>query len=111
MTVTIEKNLDTLILAKGSHGSRHEAVCLMEAVAYFNNEPWSDHPACACPVLTAFGIGLNDAWGDEDRQRLKPFIPKLIGTRSTPAVEHKRSVMALDWLVQRMIDVKPEASS
>ena len=25
----------------------------MQLVSYIADEPWSDHPACTCPVLTA----------------------------------------------------------
>ena len=53
----------------------------MEAVAYFAGEPHSDKPKCACPVLTQYGITLNDRFSDDERQLLKPFIKKLIGTR------------------------------
>jgi hypothetical protein len=73
--------LDTLVLSEGSHNSPEEGLCVMEAVAYFNNEPHSDHPVCACPVLTAFMIRLNDRMPQSERDRLKAFIPRLIGTR------------------------------
>jgi hypothetical protein len=38
---------------------------------------------------------------DADRTRLiKPLIPKVADTRSTKAVEERRSFMALDWLIR-----------
>jgi hypothetical protein len=40
-------------LAKGAHED-HEAMCVMEAVAFVAGEPWSDYPECACPVISAF---------------------------------------------------------
>ena len=93
------KEFDTLELAKGSHSPDH-TFCVMEAVAYVANEPWSDAPTCACPVLTAFMVSWNDALNDTDRQILKPYIPKLVGTRSTPEVEARRGRMCSDWLVR-----------
>lgn len=76
-------------------------MCAMEAVAYIAGEPWSDHPWCACPVITVFMISWNDALPDDERSSLLlPLIPKLVGTRSTPEVEQRRSLMAADWLMR-----------
>lgn len=73
-------------LAQASHSVRQDGtpngVCLMEAVAWVAGEPHSDHPQCACPVLTAIGIEINDTTDDEGRQRLIPAIPALIGSKT-----------------------------
>src|SRR5690606_28601620 len=75
--------------------------CLLEAVAYIAGEPWTDHPECVCPVLAAFGRAWNDALDDDTRNRiLKPFIPRLIGTRSTRDVQDARAFAAADWAVR-----------
>ena len=88
-------------LAKGGHSDTHDAMCVMEAVAYIAGEPWSDAPQCACPVITAFMVSWNDVLEDEPRNRLlKPLVPLLVGTRSTKQVEERRSYMALDWLIR-----------
>jgi hypothetical protein len=89
-----------------NHGEPDEGdefrACVMEAVSYVAGEPWSDAPQCACPVITAFMVSWNDSLpSDADRDRLlKPLIPLIVGTRSTPAVELRRSLMAADWLVR-----------
>ncbi len=75
-------DLDSLILGEGSHAAREKGVCLMEAVAWFANEPHSDRPQCASPVLTSFGIALNDSFPADQRQKLKACIPLLVGTRN-----------------------------
>ena len=77
-------------------------MCVMEAVAYVAGEPWSDHPACACPVISAFLRSWNDSLRtDEDRDRLlKPLVLELIDTRSTHEVEERRSYLAIDWMVR-----------
>ena len=95
--------IEALPLKNGSHSKNAELqMCVMEAAAYVAGEPWSDHPQCACPVITDFMISWNDSLpSDEDRDRLlKPLIPLVVGTRSTEAVEEKRSYMALDWLIR-----------
>ena len=93
-------DLETLELAAGAH-EPDGVMCLLEAVAYVAGEPWSDHPECVCPVLAAFGRAWNDALPDDRRTiLLRPFIPKLIGTRSTWAVQDARAFMAADWAVR-----------
>ena len=94
--------LDTLTLLSGSHDADSGQMCVMEAVAYVAGESWSDNPRCACPVIAAFLRSWNDCLPtDADRDRLlKPLVLRLIDTRSTAAVEERRSYMALDWLIR-----------
>jgi len=95
--------IEGVSLRKGDHSANAELeMCVMEAAAYVAGEPWSDHPACACPVITEFMISWNDSLpNDADRDRLlKPLIPLIVGTRSTKEVEERRSYMALDWLIR-----------
>jgi hypothetical protein len=96
MSTTLD--LESFELKSGGHSSREAGMCLMEAVAWFNNEPHSASPLCACPVLTSFGISLNDRMPDAERQKLKPLIPKLVGTRN-PALARRRA----DFLVDRAL--------
>src|SRR5579885_3083522 len=82
-------NLDlyTFKLDEGNHDEPSQGVCAMEAVAWMAGEPHSDKPACACPVLGAFIIRVNDTMDNADRSLLNPLILKLIGTRSK---EHEK---------------------
>ena len=66
---------------RGRRAQPWEKACVMEAVAYVAGEEWSDHPECASTVISAFLRSWNDSLSDEDRQMLKPLIPKLVGTR------------------------------
>ena len=94
--------LDGIVLKAGAHANREDGVCALEAAAWFAGLPHSDMPECVCPVLRAFVMAWNDAIVD-DAQRtavLKPFIPKLLNTKSTPAVELRRSYLAFDWLAR-----------
>lgn len=90
MTKPAPLDLMTITLDSGNHSSRARGACLLEAVAWFAGEAHSDHPACTCPVLAAYGRALNDRLMDEERQLLRPLIPQLVGTYSTPAVEEAR---------------------
>lgn len=82
--------------------------CVMNWVAWKAGEAWSDQPACACPVLTAFCISWNDGMNDGDRQILLPYIDRLIGSRSTKEVESRRAWMATDrdyteWIGRQLL--------
>jgi len=85
-------------IGHGSHQSFDDGYCVMEAVAYVAGEKFSDQPKCCCPVISAFLRAWNDDLAtDADRDRLlKPLVPRLVGTRSTPAVEQRRADLALD---------------
>jgi hypothetical protein len=63
-------------------------------------EPFSDHPECASPVITSFLVYWNDAMDDVDRQMLKPYIVRLVGTRTGKRHEEQRAWMLTDWLAR-----------
>lgn len=93
--------LDTIVLHSGAHPSRTEGVCLLEAVAWWADEPHSDSPQCVCPVLGAFGRVWNDGMrSDAERDQLKPYVPVLVGTRGTGEDAARRAWLALDWSVR-----------
>src|SRR5690348_13387821 len=94
-------DLTAIRLDKGATSSKGEDHgCVMEWTARFAGEPVTDHPACTSPVLTAFAIALNDGVDDEFRQRLVPFIPRLVGTAGDREADEQRAWMATDWLVR-----------
>lgn len=94
--------LEGIVLKSGAHRMREDGVCAMEALAWIAGEPHSDAPQCACPVIGAFLRTWNDSLrDDETRTRvLRPILPVLLNTRSTAAVERRRSYLALDWLAR-----------
>jgi hypothetical protein len=57
------------------------------------------HPSIS-PVLQRFAISFNDGLSDDDRQILKPYEERLLGTKADEATELRRSWMAIDWLVR-----------
>lgn len=93
-------DLDTLFLAAGAHDSPQDGMCVLEAVAYLAGEPHTDHPRCASPVIGAFLRAWNDALADADRQELKRYIGRLVGSAASAEVEERRAWMACDWLVR-----------
>ena|ERR1700722_9275355 len=49
----------------------------------------------ACPILTEYVNRLNDAFRTDDRQRLKEFIPILVGTRANEETQIARKRLIL----------------
>ncbi len=91
----------------GALGDAHLSLCVMQMVAWLADEEdpdriyVSDHPACACPVLTDFMISWNDT-AESQRARnkwLKPFIPRLVGSRAKgERIAARRKKMIEKWL-------------
>ena len=96
MTTATTIDFDNVVLEKGSHADVSKGVCAMELVSWLAGEPHSDHPVCVSPVISAFVIRLNDAWDDVTRQKLKPYLKRMIGTANA-ASDPLRTWMALDW--------------
>jgi hypothetical protein len=72
--------IEKTVLKNGSHASFEAGACAMELVSYLASEPWSDRPKCVSEVLGAFVRRINDCWSDDERQLLKPYLARLIGT-------------------------------
>ena len=105
MTRTATADLSRLDIlpprARGGHKRSDNIACIMEAVAFIAGEPWSDHPDCACPVISAFLRSWNDALPDSERDALlRPLVLLMVNTRSTKDVERCRAMMAADWLIR-----------
>jgi hypothetical protein len=94
--------MEGISLKSGAHSNPWAGMCAMELCAYVAGRPHSDHPPCVSPVIGAFGRTWNDSLrSDADRDRLlKPLIPELIGTATTPEDDERRAWMATDWLVR-----------
>lgn len=72
----------------------------MECVAYVAGEAHTDHPACACPVITEVAIALNDVLGDTERQALTSKVLLLAGSKATQEVELAREFMVADYAMR-----------
>jgi hypothetical protein len=92
-------DLDTLVLRSGSHTSPSDGVSLMEAVSDFAGEPWSNSPRSTSPVIAAYARSLNDWLADDERQRLKAYIPRLVDT-AEPDLELRRAFACADAAVR-----------
>ncbi|GAC1603190.1 MAG: hypothetical protein NVS3B21_31630 [Acidimicrobiales bacterium] len=87
------------VLSSGSHTRREDGMCALEWVSYLAGEPHSDSPVCVSPILTRYCIRLNDRLGDEDRQKLRPYLARTIGTRDD-GMDEQRVQMCREFLVR-----------
>src|SRR6266540_3358131 len=97
--MTSHVDLDAIRLDRGGHDTRDQGVCLLETISWFAGEEHTDHPPCVSPVLGTFGRSWNDALDDQTRQRLIPFIPRMVGTASDGADEARAWILT-DWLAR-----------
>jgi hypothetical protein len=72
----------------------------MEAVAWLAGERHSDRPDCTCPVIAAYVSRIADWASDEQRQQLRAFLPRLIGSRSK-----KHLLPRTEYLVRQTVIV------
>ncbi|WP_404285410.1 hypothetical protein [Glutamicibacter arilaitensis] len=103
MTI-IQDRLDQLTrgeitLDKGAHIDFETGHCAMEVVAYLAGLGHTDAPECSSPVLRTYTININDAWDEVQRQKLIPFLPRMVGTNGD-GKDEQRSYLALDWLIR-----------
>jgi hypothetical protein len=96
--------LDGIRLKTGKHKNRVNGMCAMEAAAWLAGEPHSDQPACVDPVIATVVRTWQDRLNDEQRELLvKPLVPLLVGTRSTPAAQHARAIACADWAIRHVV--------
>lgn len=89
-------DIENIELKSGSHTRPEDGMCFMEAVAYFSGEPHSWKPKCVDPAFD-FLVTVNDRLSDESRQKLKPYIKRLAGTKGTAEHEAIRRAMLSTW--------------
>ncbi len=87
----------TVKLSKGKHISPEDGACVMELASMLAGEAFSDHPACACPVIASFLRAYNDSLDEDRRQDLYAFASKVVGSRSTGAVQRARAERLAGW--------------
>lgn len=90
---------DQYFLYKGSHSNPADGRCAMEWVAYLAGEKHTDQPVCVSRVLRRFCIALNDKLPDEERQKLRPYLARCIGTAGDGR-DVERVELLREWLVR-----------
>jgi hypothetical protein len=73
----------------------------MELSSMLAGEPFTDRPACVCPVLAEFLRTYNDEIDDRRRQDLYVYAALAVGTTGGHAAERLRANMCLRWWTER----------
>lgn len=73
----------------------------MELASMLAGEPFSDHPSCACPVVSTLLRTYNDRLDDEQRQQLFPLASRVVGTRGSQATTQLRYRALAQWCTSR----------
>ena len=88
------------LLYHGTHHSPEHGMCMMEAAAYVAGEPHTDHPRCVSAVIGQFCRVWNDDLGSTmNRDRLRKWVPRVIGTNGSHEVELQRMLLVAEWLM------------
>jgi hypothetical protein len=96
-TTSAPLRIESLRLEPGSHASPEQGVCIVELASILAKEKFSDEPDCVCDVIGAFLRSWNDRASYVDRQRLRPYGARIVGTRSGRAITHGRRDLCLVW--------------
>lgn len=91
----LERLYERVQFVCGKGNRRHGRLCVMSFVALLAGERHTDAPDTASPFIRHFAINLNDAMPEAERQRLKLFAPRIVGTND--GLDTERT-----WLVQRV---------
>jgi len=81
LELRLQRIYDRIELVSGAGDPTAGRMCVMSFAACLAGEGHTDSPPSASSLIRSFAIPLNDSMPHEMRQRLKPFAPRIIGTR------------------------------
>ena len=87
----------TIKLSKGKHIGPEDGACVMELASMLAGEPFTDHPASACPVIASFLRAYNDSVDTERRQSLYEYASRVVGSRASARIQQARAVRLAEW--------------
>jgi hypothetical protein len=90
----------TIKLGKGKHSSPEDGACVMELASMLAGERFTDHPQSVCPAIGSFLRAYNDSIDDARRQNLYAYASRVVGSRSTRAVERARADRLAEWAAE-----------
>lgn len=75
-------NLDKYTLSAGKHDSPQHGTCIMELYSIMTGAEFTDTMPCISNVLQSHIRAFNDGLPDDQRQRLKAYLPRIDGLRN-----------------------------
>lgn len=77
-------------LHRGASQHPSNGACALDAISWLMYGQLGDEPICVCPIIADYVRAINDALDDVDRQKLRPYLMRLVATVE-PAVESERA--------------------
>jgi hypothetical protein len=93
--VHMERIYERVNLVQGKGNRRKGRMCIMSFVALLAGENHTDAPATASSFIRNFAVHLNDAMPSYERQRLKPFAPRIVGTNDGLDLDRARLALCV----------------
>ena len=90
----------TIRLSKGKHTSKEHGACVMELASMLADEPFSDHPRSACPVIGSLLRAYNDSIDDRRRQDLYAYATRVVDSRGSIQLERARAEYVSAWMAK-----------
>lgn len=78
--IAFQRLYERVELITGVGDARLGKLCIMSFVSLLAGETFGDRPKSASQVIRKFAIPVNDRMDTPNRQRLKPFAPRIVGT-------------------------------
>ena len=93
-------DLDSISLRATPSPRRSTRLTPLELAAWYAHEAHTDAPEAVSPVLATFVRFWAAGLDDNDRQRLKDFAVRMVGTNGDVDADRRRRWRAADWLVR-----------
>ena len=103
MNPSISQALSRIRLSEGMHPEPANEFCVMECVAYVMAEGHTDHPECACPVVTAVAIYANDERLKECGPALAQRVLRLAGSKGDDETRLRRTQHLVGFLFRDVV--------
>lgn len=84
-------------LQRGAHDDPQDGMCVMELASVLAEEEFSDAPECVDPTIAAYLRSFNDRIPHRQRQRLRPYARRVLGTRGGRRIEQARRDLCLEF--------------
>lgn len=92
-----EAMAQTIRISRGRHQPTSAKACVMEVASMLAGEPFSDRPRAVCPVIGAYLRTVNDLLDGWDRQRLRPYAARVVGTVGGWSSRHDRALLCAQY--------------
>jgi hypothetical protein len=97
---TADATAQTIRIGRGRHEGPDAGACVMELASLLAGEPFSDHPRAACPVIGAYLRTVNDLVDSWDRQRLRPYAARAVGTAGGRHARRDRAALCARYVAR-----------